>query len=236
MRGILKRIGWTATNTQTKMLRSIASQALRHARPVISNFSVAAAGIAVGRFNMPRVVTGSNVETQNTADSIHAEESLVAKLRQGEQLTRVIILAGIGIPVAPCGSCREVLAAHSTPDAEALVQVAPGAEKWLKINDLLPTVSATPVPLANSSASVTRLFRQAEALLDTPYTPYVQRPRAAAVLTEQGHIFAASGREDAAFHHPLVIGKKPTHAGPVPQQRRPNSYVDGIRLAVRTQE
>jgi cytidine deaminase len=211
---------------QQKILYLLASRALKNAHPVKSNFKVGAAGLAVGKHSIPRLVTGWNNESRH-GDSIHAEESMVAKLRKGEMLLRVVILGENKMSLAPCGNCREVLISRSAEDAEALVQTSEGVNEWLLLKDLLPnkytaiknianirgflsakTPNLSEVDLAplGEYAKDLLLFNAAlEILNNCPYIPHLKERRAAALMTENGSIFAATNKDDAAYHHDLAI-------------------------------
>jgi cytidine deaminase len=60
------------------------------------------------------LVTGSNVENASYGLTLCAECSLVSDLARqgGGRLVAISIVAGDGLPIAPCGRCRQVLFEH----------------------------------------------------------------------------------------------------------------------------
>jgi cytidine deaminase len=75
-----------------------------------SRVTVGAAGITSDE----RIVEGANVENASHGLTLCAECSLVSDLvRQGGgRLVAVSIVAGDGLPISPCGRCRQLLFEH----------------------------------------------------------------------------------------------------------------------------
>jgi cytidine deaminase len=82
-------------------------QAAGRAYAPYSGLSVGAAGLT----HDGRVVTGCNVENASYGLSLCAECGLVSALHAsgGGTLSAVSIVAGDGLPLLPCGRCRQVL-------------------------------------------------------------------------------------------------------------------------------
>src|ERR1700691_3066488 len=61
-----------------------------------------------------RLVVGANVENASYGLTLCAECSLVSDLARvgGGRLVAVSIVAGDGLPIAPCGRCRQLLFEH----------------------------------------------------------------------------------------------------------------------------
>lgn len=83
------------------------------------------------------IVTGSNVENASYGLTLCAECSLVSDLARqgGGRLLAISVVAGDGLPIAPCGRCRQILFEHG---GTSLI-VDDGSEKPTRtISDLLP--------------------------------------------------------------------------------------------------
>lgn len=190
-----------------RLLHYYALQALKNADPKISKFPVGAAGLVSGR-TVRLVATGWNQEMAS-GDSLHAEESLVAKLRQGEELLRVMIVGGNGQPLAPCGNCRDVLLARANPKAEALVST-PDGQTWLNIKDLLPQTSqgTDDIEKLQSDNIYLELYKLALKIMQGKhYNYYTGKREVAALVTAQGNMYGAPRRDDAAFHHRTAVDR-----------------------------
>lgn len=64
--------------------------------------------------NDGRLIEGANVENASFGLTLCAECSLISDLARqgGGRLTGVSIVAGDGLPIAPCGRCRQLLFEH----------------------------------------------------------------------------------------------------------------------------
>ena len=95
-------------------LRERARSATLRAYSPYSRVTVGAAGLT----SDGRTVEGSNVENASHGLTLCAECSLVSDLiRQGGgRLVAVSIVAGDGLPISPCGRCRQVLFEHGGND------------------------------------------------------------------------------------------------------------------------
>ena len=95
-------------------LRERARSATSRAYSPYSRVTVGAAGLT----SDGRTVEGSNVENASHGLTLCAECSLVSDLiRQGGgRLVAVSIVAGDGLPISPCGRCRQVLFEHGGND------------------------------------------------------------------------------------------------------------------------
>ncbi len=91
-------------------LRERARHATTRSYSPYSRVTVGAAGIT----SDGRLVEGANVENASHGLTLCAECSLVSDLiRQGGgRLVAVSIVAGDGLPISPCGRCRQVLFEH----------------------------------------------------------------------------------------------------------------------------
>jgi cytidine deaminase len=189
----------------SSILCPIATRAIDHSRPSISNFKVGAAALVRGA-GRDRTIWGYNIEHRN-GDSLHAEENLVGCLENGERIYRVVIVGQNGNLLAPCGNCREVLISHSAENAAVLVNSGPNQQTWLPLNNLLPSsyVQETRHEVLPPNALVSRLFLAAKNILeDNPYNPYTGWNEAAALFTG-GEILAATIMGDAAYHHQHAV-------------------------------
>jgi cytidine deaminase len=82
-----------------------------------------------------RVVTGCNVENASTGIGICAEVALSAQLvgTGGGRLVALAVVAGDGLPISPCGRCRQFLYEFGGPDL-----VIDGAHGPVTLGELLP--------------------------------------------------------------------------------------------------
>lgn len=118
-------------------LTEVAWQAREMAYAPYSNFAVGAALLAADG----RVFTGCNVENisyglTNCAERVAIGAAVAAGAR--EFLT-VVVVADTGVPISPCGACRQVLAEFGVGQ----VILANRAEFMeFSLEDLLPRASA----------------------------------------------------------------------------------------------
>jgi cytidine deaminase len=117
-------IDWTA-------LRAAATEAMRHAYAPYSDFPVGVAALV----DDGRVVVGCNVENASYGLTLCAECGLVGSLHAtgGGRLVAVSCVDANGLPLMPCGRCRQLLFEHGGPDC--LVEALPHP---LRMADLLP--------------------------------------------------------------------------------------------------
>jgi cytidine deaminase len=95
-------------------LRRAAAAAMARAYAPYSQFPVGAAGLVTDG----RVVTGCNVENASYGLTLCAECGLVSALvaSGGGRLVAVSCVDGDGVPLMPCGRCRQLLWEHGGPD------------------------------------------------------------------------------------------------------------------------
>jgi cytidine deaminase len=112
-------------------LRFAAIEAMRHAYAPYSDFPVGAAGLV----DDGRTVVGCNVENASYGVTLCAECGLVSALHAsgGGRLLAVSCVDANGVPLMPCGRCRQLLYEHGGPDC--LVEAIP---RPLRVADLLP--------------------------------------------------------------------------------------------------
>ncbi len=120
-----KRIDWDA-------LRHEAREASARSYSPYSHVRVGAAGVTADGL----VVVGSNVENASYGLTLCAECSLVSDLarRGGGRLVALVVVAGDGEYIAPCGRCRQVLYEFG---GEELV-IDRGDHDPVRLGDLLP--------------------------------------------------------------------------------------------------
>jgi len=114
-------------------LRKRAQHATSTAYAPYSNVTVGACGVTTdGRF-----IEGANVENASYGLTLCAECSLVSDLiRQGGgRIAAVSIVAGDGLPIAPCGRCRQVLFEHGGNELQ--IDAGDGVTPT-RLGDLLP--------------------------------------------------------------------------------------------------
>lgn len=88
---------------------------MRRAYVPYSRFPVGAAGLT----DDGQVVTGCNVENASYGVGLCAECGLVSALHAsggGGRLVAVAVVNGAGVPLMPCGRCRQVLWEHGGDD------------------------------------------------------------------------------------------------------------------------
>ena len=112
-------------------LRAAAIEAMRHAYAPYSDFPVGVAGLV----DDGRVVVGCNVENASYGVGLCAECGLVSSLHAtgGGRLVAVSCVDANGLPLMPCGRCRQLLYEHG--GAECLVEALP---RPLRMAELLP--------------------------------------------------------------------------------------------------
>jgi cytidine deaminase len=84
-----------------------------------------------------QLVSGSNIENASYGLTLCAECSLVSDLVRcdGGRLVAVSIVAGDGLPIAPCGRCRQLLFEHGGND---LLLDAGDNDPPRRLGELLP--------------------------------------------------------------------------------------------------
>ena len=112
-------------------LADAAREAMRRAYAPYSEFPVGAAGLV----DDGRVVVGCNVENASYGVGLCAECGLVSAMHAtgGGRLVAVVCVDGAGLPLMPCGRCRQLLWEHGGPDL--LMMTATGAQP---MSELLP--------------------------------------------------------------------------------------------------
>jgi len=112
-------------------LRAAAIEAMRHAYAPYSDFPVGVAALV----DDGRVVVGCNVENASYGVGLCAECGLVSSLHAtgGGRLVAVSCVDANGLPLMPCGRCRQLLYEHGGP--ECLVEALP---RPLTMAELLP--------------------------------------------------------------------------------------------------
>jgi cytidine deaminase len=113
-------------------LRSAATAASRAAYVPYSRFPVGAAGLV----DDGRVVRGCNVENASYGLTLCAECGLVSDLAAtgGGRLVAVACVGADGLPLMPCGRCRQLLWEHG--GAEMLLETA--ARGVVPLREVLP--------------------------------------------------------------------------------------------------
>ncbi len=114
-------------------LRAAAADAATHSYSPYSHFRVGAAALV----DDGRIITGANIENASYGLALCAECSLVSALHMGGggHLVAVVTVAGDGLPVMPCGRCRQLLWEHGGAEclvdgdgtARPMSEVLPGA-------------------------------------------------------------------------------------------------------------
>ncbi|NJC63505.1 cytidine deaminase [Planosporangium flavigriseum] len=112
-------------------LRAAAVEAMHRAYAPYSRFPVGVAGLV----DDGRVITGCNVENASYGVGLCAECGLVSALHLsgGGRLVAVSCVDGDGVPLMPCGRCRQLLWEHGGP--RCLVETATGP---VSMAELLP--------------------------------------------------------------------------------------------------
>lgn len=101
-----------------------------------SNFQV---GAAI-RTASGKIYAGCNVENVAYPEGTCAEAgAIAAMIADGEtQITEILVVAGGGAKVSPCGGCRQKIAEFSTGDVPVLMADLTGDIEKITIGDLLP--------------------------------------------------------------------------------------------------
>jgi cytidine deaminase len=122
--GSTPAIDWAA-------LHDAAVAVAQHAYVPYSRFPVGAAALT----DDGRVVVGCNVENASYGLTICAEVNLAGHLAVsgGGRLVAVATVTGDGVPVTPCGRCRQVLTEFGSPDT-----LVNGDGTPRRLADLLP--------------------------------------------------------------------------------------------------
>lgn len=112
-------------------------EAREQAHAPYSNFSVGAALAAEDG----RVFTGCNVENVSYGLTMCAERVAVgAAVAAGVRKFReIVVVADTGVPISPCGACRQVLAEFGVP---VVVLVNRRERLEFRLEELLPRASA----------------------------------------------------------------------------------------------
>lgn len=99
-----------APNIAWARLRALAVEAAARSYAPYSHVSVGAGALC----SNGQLVSGSNIENASYGLTLCAECSLVSDLVRigGGRLVAVSIVAGDGMPIAPCGRCRQLLFEH----------------------------------------------------------------------------------------------------------------------------
>jgi cytidine deaminase len=145
------------------------------------------------------ILQGWNDEFKGNARSRHAEESIAAKLAKDERILLVSIVGQNGLPLAPCGGCREALIGRADNDAAVLMGENLEKADWVPLKALLPNSFDRPYQISEGTEDFA-LFQQAQKIMGISYSIYTGRYQGAAILTDKG-IFAAPIMEEAAYHH-----------------------------------
>jgi cytidine deaminase len=156
-------------------LREAAVAAMRTAYAPYSRFPVGVAGLV----DDGRVLSACNVENASYGLGLCAECGLVSALHAsgGGRLLAIACVDGNGLPLMPCGRCRQLLWEHGGPECEVDAATGP-----LRLADLLPYA-----------------FDQAD--LDA-----VRQSSPAASATAVPGRLAAYGGRGTVFVHPDIIG------------------------------
>ncbi len=123
--------------SQMKLVE-LARQAREQAHAPFSDFKVGAAlETAAGR-----VFTGCNVENSSYGLSICAERvALFKAISEGERsFARIAVIADTpaGMPVRPCGACRQVISDLMGGEAEVVMANLRGEIETQQVKELLP--------------------------------------------------------------------------------------------------
>jgi cytidine deaminase len=112
-------------------LRALAEAVARHAYAPYSGLAVGAAALC----DDGRVVTGCNVENASYGLGVCAEVIMAGQLRLtgGGRFVAVACRSGAGLPLTPCGRCRQVL--HELGGPGCLVDTPVGPRP---VRELLP--------------------------------------------------------------------------------------------------
>lgn len=200
---------YSRKNLQGPLYRAANEARRQFAEACVSQCLVGAAATTT----LYRIVSGANKEALRDGYSTHAEAAMVSDLMLDERLLRILIVGGKFLrdrtartPLAPCGNCRNVLMSFSAQDAEILLRMEGGIDRWTPVSDLLPQVYDEKKPLSklDTQSHEYHMFHSALTLLrNKPFIPLARDLHAAAVLTSEGMIFCATQIDDPAFFHTL---------------------------------
>lgn len=162
-------------------LRRAATVAMRHAYAPYSNFPVGAAGLV----DDGRVVVGCNVENAAYGVVLCAECGVISALHAtgGGRLVALCCVGGDGLPLMPCGRCRQLLWEHGGP--ECLVEVVPAP---LTVAELLPHAFG-PADLAAAALTAFSAATRAEGASRLPVAPDTAVPARLARWRGRGTVF-----------------------------------------------
>ena len=106
----------SALPEQWEVLREAAAEVAERAYAPYSHVHVGAAGLVEDG----RLIAACNVENASYGLGLCAEAGLVSTLHAsgGGRLVAVAVVAGDGLPLAPCGRCRQLLFEAGGPGLE----------------------------------------------------------------------------------------------------------------------
>lgn len=188
--------------TPHQLLEELIAPTKKWARPPISHYHVAVAGLG----KSGNIYLGVNLEFPGFPlnQSVHAEQFLIANARlHGEKGLEA--MAG---SAAPCGHCRQFL--YEIEGADSLLIFTP-LSKGKTLLDLLPEafgpqdlgLAATlmsPPPTLILVSGETPLATAALEAAAISYAPYSEAKSGVAIQTKRGEIYRGSYLENAAFN------------------------------------
>ncbi|KAK7399037.1 hypothetical protein VNO78_10212 [Psophocarpus tetragonolobus] len=211
-----KRLAESAGLSVQELLARLVPGAQALARPPISKFSVAAAGLGPSG----RIFIGVNLEFPGLPlhHSVHAEQFLVTNL----SLNGEAELVSMAVTSAPCGHCRQFLQElRSAGDIKILVT---SDKQFRRLSDFLPQrfgpheLLPLEAPLHleahhnalsllgdgdGDDAAIQKLKIAALEAANKSHAPYSGSPSGVALLDSHGNIFRGSYVESAAFNPSL---------------------------------
>ena len=186
-----------------------AKMAIQNANPTMSKFHVGAALYFEKNDDTGNIVQGWNDEFRGNVRARHAEESAIAKLPKDGNIKLAVIMGQNGMPLAPCGGCREALIGRADKDAEVLMGENIVKANWVPLKSLLPNTYDRTYQITEGTEDY-HLYEQALNTMGISYNIYTGRYQAATILSGQ-RIFSASIMEEAAYHHlnaiDIALGK-----------------------------
>jgi len=124
------------------MLLAMIAAAIDHRKNAYAPYSGFKVGAAVVGGSGKKVYFGSNVENASYGLSMCAERVAILKaVSEGEREIRaVVVCAGEGEPVPPCGACLQVIAEFSPKDEPTVIVTcsADGTYTQATLADYLP--------------------------------------------------------------------------------------------------